>query len=403
MRSLLVVAVVVFAVTVSLVAYYSGNGSSGAPQYSTTAVTRGSLVDTIEATGSLVAVETVEVGTQVSGTIASLHADFNSRVKAGQVVARLEPSIFEAQVEQARASLIRMQADVERADVSLEDTLIKRQRARDLWEMQLIARTDLETAESNARQAEASLKSVRAQLAQGDASLNQSQVNLSHSVIRTPIDGVVISRSVEVGQTVAASMSTPTLFVIAKDLSRMRVNASIGESDIGRIAAGQSVTFTVDAYPGEAFTGTVTQVRLAPVVESNVVSYVTIIDVPNPEQKLKPGMTANVSVEIARNDDVLRVPNSALRFRPPADSEGVASPAVARGGQAPTVWVLREGALHPVRVQTGLSNATATAVVEGELQENDLIVTGQAVAGAAPAPATQSPLMPTGRRGGFRP
>jgi HlyD family secretion protein len=182
--------------------------------------------------------------------------------------------------------------------------------------------------------------------------------------------------------------------VIAKDLSRMRVNASISESDIGRIAAGQPVTFTVDAYPGEIFIGTVTQVRLEPVVESNVVSYVTIIDVPNPDQKLKPGMTASVSVEIARSEDVLRIPNSALRFRPPA---GVA-PQAAAGSQQPTVWVLREDALQPVRVQTGLSNATATAVVEGDLRPNDHVVVGQAVAGAV-APS-QSPFMPTGRRGG---
>lgn len=406
-RTSLLIIIALIAVTVSLAAYYGRAGDDGSPQFATATVSRGPVASTIEATGSLEAVETVEVSTQVSGTVASLHADFNSQVKAGDVVARLEPSILEAQVEQAAASLVRMQAELERSEVTLQDARIQQQRARELWDQQLISKNDLETAESALRQAEASLKSVRAQLVQGEAALHQSKVNLGHTIIRTPIDGVVLSRSVEVGQTVSASTSAPTLFIIAKDLARMRVNASISESDIGRIAPGQPVAFTVDAYPGEQFTGTVSQVRLEPIVESNVVSYVTIIDVPNPEQKLKPGMTATVSVEIERtDDDVLRVPNSALRFQPPAaNAESSGGRAGRRGGSPESrVWVLREGAPHAVPVEVGLTSDTTTAIVGGPLQEGDLVVTGMASGDATAAPAaSSSPLMPFGRgRGGRR-
>jgi HlyD family secretion protein len=282
----------------------------------TAPVTRGSVVESVQATGTLEAVTTVQVGTQVSGTIKSLHADFNSQVREGQVVAELEESAFRAQVEQASATLTRLQAERDRAKVQVEDVQIKLKRARELSARQLLPASDLDTAESNARQAEAALKSAEAQIVQSRASLNQSQVNLGYTIIKAPIDGVVVSRNVDVGQTVAASMQAPTLFVIARDLAEMQVSAAIDESDIGRIRTGQKVTFRVDAYPDEEFGGTVKQVRLQPVVTQNVVSYTTIISVPNPTLKLKPGMTATVTVEIARADNVLRLPGAAVRFRP---------------------------------------------------------------------------------------
>ncbi|MGE0394236.1 MAG: efflux RND transporter periplasmic adaptor subunit, partial [Vicinamibacterales bacterium] len=304
----------------------------------TAPVTRGSVVEAVQATGALEAVTTVQVGTQVSGIIKSLHADFNSQVREGQVVAELEESAFRAQVEQASATLTRLQAERDRAMVQVEDTQIKLKRARELSARQLLPASDLDTAESNARQAEAALKSAEAQIVQARASLNQSQVNLGYTIIKAPIDGVVVSRNVDVGQTVAASMQAPTLFVIAKDLAQMQVSAAIDESDIGRIRAGQPVTFKVDAYPDDTFTGTVKQVRLQPVVTQNVVSYTTIISVPNPTLKLKPGMTATVTVEIARADDVLRLPGAAVRFRPTPElfaSLGQAPPAgFAAGGFA---------------------------------------------------------------------
>jgi HlyD family secretion protein len=285
-------------------------------QLMTATVSRGSVVQGIDATGRLQAVTTVQVGSQVSGTIKALYADFNSQVKKGQVVAELEPSLFITQVEQAEASMVRIQADIERSKVQLEDSKLKLARARDLAKRQLIPQADLETAEANARQAEASLKSAEAQLVQGNASLNQNKVNLSHTVITAPIDGVVINRNVNVGQTVAASMQAPVIFEIANDLSQMQVSANIDEADIGQVNPGQPVSFQVDAFPGQNFTGTVVQVRLNPVIEQNVVSYVTVISAPNPEMRLRPGMTANVTIEVARVDDTLRVPTAALRFAP---------------------------------------------------------------------------------------
>jgi len=433
-KRLMVAAAAVAAVTVTVVVYYSASGSAEGPRLNTTAVSRGAVVETVSATGTLEAVETVEVGTQVSGTIKALYADYNDRVRKGRVIAQLEPSLFETQVEQARATVQRLQADVESRKVQLADAELKLRRARELSARQLIPATDLETAEANMRQAEASLKAAQAQLVQGLASLNQTQVNMGHTTIVAPIDGIVVSRNVDVGQTVAASMSAPTLFVLARDLTRMQVNAKIDEADIGRIQPGQAVEFAVDAYTGEKFTGQVRQVRLQPVVEQNVVSYVTVVDVPNPELKLKPGMTATVTVEIARADEALRVPTGALRFRPTAElftalgqqvppERGPGDARTARGGNRPVpapemrrnrdasprmgrtaVWVLREGQLRRVPVQTSTSDGVVTAVVGGELNEGDQVVTGVAAqAAAAASPASGSPLLPRrlgGNRGG---
>lgn len=282
----------------------------------TAPVVRGAVVETVQATGTLEAVTTVQVGTQVSGTLKALHADFNSQVRAGEVIAELEDSLFKAQVEQARATLVRLQADRDRAKVALEDANVKLKRAKELSSRQLLPASDYDTAEATARQAEAAVKSAEAQIVQAQAALNQNQVNLQYTIIKAPIDGVVVSRNVDVGQTVAASMQAPTLYVLAKDLTEMQVSAAIDESDIGRIHTGQGVTFKVDAYPEDTFAGTVRQVRLQPTVSQNVVSYTTIIAVPNPTLKLRPGMTANVTVEIARAENVLRLPGAATRFRP---------------------------------------------------------------------------------------
>lgn len=299
--------------------YYQSTPAQASSELITADVTRGSVVETVQSTGSLEAVTTVLVGSQVSGSIKSLYVDFNSQVRAGQVIAELDPSLFETQVEQARATVVKFEADLDRAKVQVDDSLLKLARARELAGRQLIPSSELETAESAARQAESAVKSAEAQIVQARASLNQSQVNLNHTIIKAPIDGIVVSRDVDVGQTVAASMSAPTLFVIAQDMTQMQVSAAIDESDIGRIENGQVVTFRVDAYPDDEFSGTVRQVRLQPVVEQNVVSYTTIISVPNPDLKLRPGMTATVTVEIARADDTLRVPTGAFRFRPTAE------------------------------------------------------------------------------------
>ncbi|HEU4692565.1 MAG TPA: efflux RND transporter periplasmic adaptor subunit, partial [Vicinamibacterales bacterium] len=315
-RSFWVATGVIAIAVVATTFYYRRDVAAEAPRFTTAKVSRGDVVATVEATGTLEAVTTVQVGSQVSGTISALNADFNSRVRKGQVVAQLDSSLFQTQVDQARATVARLQAEVDRARVQATDADLKLKRAHELWDKQLIPRTDLETAESTARSADAGVKGAEAQVVQAQASLNQAQVNLSHTIIRAPIDGVVIARNVDVGQTVASSLQAPTLFIIARDLAEMRVNASVDESDIGEIQPDQPVTFRVDAYPGETFSGTVSQVRLQPVVQQNVVSYVTVIDVPNPGLKLKPGMTASVTIETGRADGVLKVPTAALRFTP---------------------------------------------------------------------------------------
>lgn len=318
-------------------AYYRYTQKPPAPTINTARATRGDIAEVVGATGALQAVTTVQVGTQVSGTILALNADFNSLVRKGQVLARLDPSLFQTQIEQARANLIRAQADLERLRVSLDDTRTKLNRARELSEKKLIAQTELEAADVAVRSAEAQLRSQQAAVTQSEASLQQNQVNLQHTVIESPIDGLVISRNVDVGQTVAASMSAPTLFVLAADLTKMQVLASLDESDVGRIRPGQVVRFRVDAFPTDEFLGSVTQVRLQPTTVQNVVTYQTVIDVPNPDLKLKPGMTANVSIEIARRNNVIRVPNTALRFRPTAEiftALGQTPPPMGRGREA---------------------------------------------------------------------
>ena len=309
----------VLAVGIGAYNYYNLRTVEFVPDITTVAVTEGNVVDTVGATGALEAVTTVQVGSQVSGMIQELHVDYNSIVREGDVIMRLDPSLFETQVEQARANLMRAQADVDRLQVSVDDATTQLARAEDLSDRKLISETELEAAQVAVRSAEAQLKSTEAQVTQARASLNQEEVDLEHTVIRAPIDGIVISRLVDVGQTVAASLQAPELFVIAADLTKMRVIANIDESDVGRIRPDQRVTFTVDAFPGEAFEGAVSQIRLEPVIQQNVVTYATVIDAPNPDLKLKPGMTATITLEIARRENVTRIPNAALRFRPRPD------------------------------------------------------------------------------------
>lgn len=443
-RKLIVFALILTSV-VGAGAFYRARGAD-APRYQTVAVTRGSIVDAIEATGTLEPVDPVQIGSQVSGTVVSLGTDFNQQVKKGQVVAVLDPALLQAQVDQSQATVTRLQAEVERARIQVVDAQQKLARSQALAKEQLIPQQDLDASAILRDANQAALKSAQANLVQAQASLEQSRVNLGHTIIKAPDDGVVLSRSVEIGQTVAASMQTPTLFVIARDLKTMRVNASVDESDIGRVKEGQNVTFTVDAYGQEVFTGKVTEVRLQPVVTSGVVSYPTVIEVPNPSLRLKPGMTATVSIEVARQDDVLRVPVAATRFRPtdeqlaaagidPATigsggartrgasgtngaaaangarrsngASGTNAASAANGATNPngergarrntrTLWQVVDGRLKPVRVQVGMSNATQIALAEGELQEGAEVITGVAQSTMTSAqPATNSPLMPS--------
>jgi HlyD family secretion protein len=318
MKKLITIVIILIAVGAGGAVFYAKRGDKE-PTVTTLKTSRGAIIDAVGATGTLQAVTTVTVGTQVSGIVQELYADFNSIVKKGQVVARLDPSILQTQVDTAKANLTNAQANLERQKVAVEDAQSKLARAKELTTRQLITKVDLENAEVTVKQADAQLKSTQSQIVQAEAAVNKARVDLDHTIITAPIDGIVIKRSVDKGQTVAASMSAPELFIIAADLTKMQVNANIDESDVGRMRPGQAVTFRVDAYPTETFHGSVHQVRLNPLTVQNVVTYSTVIDVPNPELKLKPGMTANVNIEIARRDNVLRVPNAALRFRPTKD------------------------------------------------------------------------------------
>jgi len=294
-------------------------------------VDRGDILEVVGATGALEAVVTVQVGSQVSGTIQDLYVDFNSEVKRGKVLARLDPSLFQARLGQARANLTAARANVERARAATSDAKQKYVRAQELAEQKLLPTSDLETAKANFDGAAAQQKANEAAVSQAEANVNQADVDLEHTVISTPIDGVVIARNVDVGQTVAASFQAPVLFVIAQDLTKMRVNAAIDEADVGRVQPGQDVTFRVDAFPDRSFAGRLEQVRLQPTTVQNVVTYNTIVSVDNDQLKLRPGMTATVSVIVRRADQALRIPAAALRYRP----EGFQAPGAGPGGGRP--------------------------------------------------------------------
>ena len=285
-------------------------------KYAAVPVDRGDIQDVVGATGTVQAVQTVQVGSQVSGTIQNLYADFNSVVHKGQVIARLDPSSFQARLGQAQAALVAARANVERSQAAVDDARRKLDQAKVLAAEKLLPQSDFDTAQANYDQAVAQLKANQAAVSQAQANVNQAKVDLDHTIITAPIDGVVIARNVDVGQTVAASFQAPVLFVIANDLKHMEVNASVDEADIGRVRTDQAVTFRVDAYPDRTFHGRVTQVRLQPTTVQNVVTYNTIISVDNDDGRLMPGMTATVSVIVRKSENALRIPAAALRFRP---------------------------------------------------------------------------------------
>ena len=391
--------------------YYRLNASTDSPTVMTGVVTRGAVIETVEATGTLQPVDTVEVGSQVTGSVKTLGADFNSRVTTGQVLATLDPASLQAQVDQASATVARLAAEVNRAKVTLADAETKLRRAEALSRDQLISDADLDTARTTRDAAQASVVSAQAQVVQSRASLDQARVSLGHTIIRAPSAGVVLSRNVEVGQTVTSGLQTPTLFVIARDLQKMELQASVDEADIARVAPGQTVAFTVDAHGARQFTGRVSQVRLQPLVAQNVVSYTTMIDVENPDLALKPGMTATVRIETARSDDTLRVPAAAVRFRPTADvlqamGSAPSTAQAARGasqsrrspGAGGAIWTLADGRLSRVPVEVGVSDGGLVAVNAPALAEGATVVTGVAAAtgsGASTPSASGSPLVPT--------
>ena len=361
-------------------------GSSG-QNFQTVAVTRGPITQAVTATGTLNPVQNVQVGSQVSGNIQELFADFNSIVKAGQVIAQIDPVVFQANVNQAEGELANAKAglDLARLNAARTQALVAKQNS---------AQSDLDQVMAALHQAEANVKIK-------EGALQKAKADLDHCTITSPIDGIVISRNVDVGQTVAASLQAPVIFTIANDLAKMQIDANVAEADVGGVEVDQHVEFTVDAFPSRTFQGKVVQVRNAPITVQNVVTYDTVIGVSNPELKLKPGMTANVSIVSAHRDDALKIPNSALRFRLPnenptpvakRDSSTSGGRQATRGERRPerSVYVLAQGESKPTRVtvKTGISDGIATEIVEG-LKEGDWVVTGVTESGGvAPTPAT---------------
>jgi HlyD family secretion protein len=502
-----------FMAAIVLAGFYFANDNSSTPQYMTARIERGNLRNTVTATGTLQAVTTVQVGSQASGTISALYADFNSVVKKGQVVAQLDPSTAKAQVdqaranlEQARAGLVNARAAVANSRAGVSDaqarsmaakstvqnnqagvsaaesnvavlkaqqddamSLLKQQES--LLKAGVIAQRDydvamtayktaearyqqavaqlnqaklteqsaasagiaqsqatVEQSKAQVQQSQAQVAQAQAQVQQAQAALSMAEVNLSHTTIASPIDGIVVSRDVNVGQTVAASLSAPTLFTIANDLTQMQVIANIDQADIGLVEQAKSVRFSVDAFPGKEFDGKIEQMRLNPVNVQNVVTYNVVIDVDNPDQKLKPGMTANLTITIDERNNVLKVPNSALRFTPPRTDTGSGAGAGAQGqggqgrrrqqqqgdnnaqgnnsgggqfapasapvlpGQVRVVWVLgQNGKPERRRITVGLSDGAATEVVDGDLKEGDMVITGQQVSSTTRTSTNSTP------------
>jgi HlyD family secretion protein len=433
---------------VALFAAFQFKGSDK-PQYFTAKVERGDIRAVVEATGTINAVITVQVGSQVSGTISRLYVDFNSRVKKGQLVAQIDPPLFEGALLQAKADLANAQANLTAAKANLEkakatavQTRADYQRTIGLTEQGVmspqqldLARANADTADAAVGAADAGVTQAAAQIKLKEAAVTVAQTNLDYTTIHAPIDGTVIARNVDVGQTVAASLQAPTLFTIAQDLTKMQVYASTDESDVGMIRVGQMVTFKVDAYPKDTFTGRVSQIRLNATTVQNVVTYNTIIDFDNPDLKLFPGMTAYITIPVATANNVLRVPNGALRYKPDMKAEeiralyqkyglggGTQAAQARENPEAPNaagaagkqyraraegqqgggidntqtrtprvdvavVWKLRpDKTLEPVRIRTGITDHTVTEVAQilnGELNEGDQLVTGGMTAGSA--------------------
>jgi HlyD family secretion protein len=407
-----------------------GNSTKESP-YLTVPVSRGNVRQVVSSTGTLQAVVTVQVGSQVSGTIDKLFADFNTKVKAGQVVAQLNQDKFKAAVDQARANLLAAQANFAKAKVGAADSLRTLERNRELRKRELMAQSELDAAQTSYDAAVAQVNVNQAQTAQAQAALSQAGVDLNNTVIRSPVDGIVISRNVDVGQTVAASLQAPTFFTIANDLAKMEVHTSVDEADVGNVQEGQQVTFTVDAFPARRFRGKVHQVRNAPTIIQNVVTYDAVVRIDNKELLLKPGMTANVQFLVSEKEDVLTIPNMALRFRP-SDEKNEAQdllrqeqsrtaprvgarrtsrPGGGGGGggerqrvRQVRVYVVKDSKMQPIEVQLGITDGSKTEVVDGPINENELVVIGMSGgAGGQGQAGVANPFQPQQPRGfGFR-
>ena len=377
---------VVLAVALAGAIYFYLKKGNGAISYRTAKVERGDIVDIITATGNINAVTTVSVGSQISGTIQKLFVDYNSHVRKDQVIAQIDPQLLEASVTQALGSYENAKASLEKAKVTVTDTERTYRRNRELLPNGFVAQSDVDAAQTAYDQAVAGQNSAAAVVTQAEGALKVARTNLAYATIRSPVDGIVISRSVDVGQTVAASFQTPTLFSIAQDLTKMQIDTNVDESDIGRAVKEQTVVFTVDAWPGKTFTGVVSQVRNAPIITQNVVTYDVVILVDNKELLLKPGMTTNVTIQVKKFENILKVPNAAMRYRPVDKSKDSGGGAGGKKKElmGQRVYVLgKDGKPQAVPIKTGVSDGAYTELIEGKLNEGDLLVTGEAPKGSS--------------------
>lgn len=396
MKKYIIIAAVALLLVAAGIFYFKSR--KPAVSYKTAKLEKGTIVAMVSATGNLSAVTTILVGTQVSGTIQKLYVDYNSRVRKGETIAEIDPALFNAAVEQAQGNALAAEANLLKAKVALADAERTLQRNKKLLADGIISQGDFDLAETAWQSAKASIRAAEGSVAQTRGALMQAQTNLRNSIIRSPVDGVVISRAIDVGQTVAASFQTPTLFTIAQDLTKMQIEVSVDEADISRIKIGQQATFSVDAYPEQKFSGRVVQIRSAPVVNQNVVTYVVVVNVDNSEMKLKPGMTANVSIVVAEKEDVVKIPPAALRFKPKGGEEkgaakgesAPAAPSMGKGGRegggkpgekktggGQIVYTLKEGKPVPLSIKTGIANSSGVELLEGALQEGDEVIVEQ--------------------------
>lgn len=392
-----------WAAIVLVIALWVGNyfffdeARKGAVEYRTAPVERSSIVATVGATGTINPVTSVQVGAQVTGKIVSLHADFNSVVKAGEIIARIDPALFQARRDQAAANLANARATLAKFQTDLAQRKRELDRMAVLFKREFVSRNDLDVATTAYEGALAQVDVAAAQVKQAQAALDSADLDLKYTVIRAPVNGIVIARNVEVGQTVTSGFTTPDLFLIAMDMTKMQVDTNVSEADVGGIAEGNEVTFVVDAYPAATFHGVVRQIRNAPIMVQNVVTYDVVVEVDNRDLRLKPGMTANVSIQVAKKDNVLTVPNAAFRFTPPksdtADgkvavegsdqakaADRTARPKPANGGRGDsrkTVWrVGPSDEPEAIVFKPGISDGNLTEILEGEITEGDRVIIG---------------------------
>jgi HlyD family secretion protein len=379
-----------------LAGYLWRHQTGAAPHYTTAAVTRGSVAPAVVSSGTVNPITTIQVGTYVSGVIQSILCDFNTQVRAGQLCAKIDPRPYQSTVDQESAALAMARAQLAKDRANLDYARLIDQRNASLLRIGAVSQENADTARNAYDQARAQLALDEATVTQHEARLKAARINLGYTDIVSPVDGTVVSRNVTQGQTVAASFQTPTLFVIATDLTKMQVDTNVSESDIGRVAVGNTTVFTVAAYPQRQFPGTVQQVRQAPQTVQNVVTYDVVVNVPNPGLALRPGMTASIRIVTDRADNVLRVPEQALRYRPTtlaADPDG----ASATRGRTRQVWVLADGKPRRVPVTTGLDDDAFVQIVAGELREGDRVIVSERADSAGRGTAPPVSVIPLRR------